>query len=223
MKVKSILTLAIALFTFALNAAPCSKDHCSEHSEYLNVDCIKQGKKGERISIIQPDKTYCDCQCSCYIDSETIQSFGSDISVDGIEVGEKLETAAGATDVRHVLKSAIENHETVKVALSNGETLQVSPNHAFVSEQGLVVPARDVSKGTKLMGHGTTPVEVTGTEKAAYNGTLVNFVMDGSKASGEDKILFAKGVQNGDWTLQSYRDYVKAQVQLRQLVAETLK
>ena len=62
------------------------------------------------------------------------------------------------------------------------------------------------------------PVAVTKVQPTRYSGKFYNFVLNANDPNGADRIVISEGVRSGDWTVQSYSDFVAENVTLRQLM-----
>jgi len=220
------LTLITAVFALlgasALMADECPGSHCSKMSEKINNSCKKDGLSGSKIYVPYKDD-FCFCGCSCLGAGTEVLGSGSIDTVEEFLAGENLETLAGSVEISKVMKDHFEDTAALKIVLQTGRSLLVSPNHPFVTRDGVVKSAVSLSTNDSLLNAENEPVGIQSITPTKYTGTFYNVIMNAKSDSGSDRIILAEGVQSGDWEVQSFRDYLNANVTLREIVAKMKK
>lgn len=220
---QNLLAIIAILFTgTAVFAGECPSSHCSGMNKQINEICKADGKAGQKVYVPYND-SFCYCGCSCYAAGTEILGSGSIDTVDELALGESLETLVGPVEITKVFKDQVENTAAVAIVIETGRQLTVSPNHPFVTQGGVVKSAASLSQSDFLLNEAGEPVAIASITPTKYTGTFYNVILNGKKESGEDRIVIAEGVQSGDWEVQSFRDYLNANVGLREIIAEMNK
>lgn len=205
-------------------AAKCSADHCGTVDKELNELCKLDENAGKDVYYKDPDTSrYCSCPCSCFASGETVSSEGQPVSVRNIYRGSLIDSPAGEVEVEKLMRSYVEEAPATRIHLESGNSLLLSNNHPLIDSYGRIVAAGQISPGMKLKGRGYRVDPVSSVENVKYTGWFYNFILDADRADGKDRIIYAKGVQNGDWEVQSYRDYLERNITLRDVIGKIKK
>lgn len=238
MNIKKILMmkgwlLVLSTFLFFeknLMADGCPVGHCSTVAKKVKKACEKRKEEDEKngrphipgnaffTNPTDPDGDLCYCPCSCYAEGTEILSNGSTVPVESVGQSASLTTPLGEIEVIKAKRSDVKDHPALQLDLENGKSLKVSTNHPFIIEGGQVIEARDLVVGAKLLQENGDPLAITKVMPIRYTGTFYNFQMDGRDESGADRIVISEGVRSGDETVQSYRNFVNRNIELRELM-----
>jgi hypothetical protein len=87
-------------------------------------------------------------QDECFVGELTVLTPTGPKRIDEIKVGDKVLNATGVGTVKHVLQ--IQSH-TIKLELSNGQSIRVTRDHPFFTDRGWV-KAEALERGSNLFG-----------------------------------------------------------------------
>lgn len=213
------IAAVFAILGAQVMAGPCPEDHCSKVNAQLNEMCKADGKAGQPVYVPHSSAGYCHCPCSCFAVGSTVKTASGEFGFEELRKGDKVVTLAGSSEIDSVKRSDVVKHTVLRLTLSNNQTYTVSPNHAFLREGSVVTEASRLKVGDRVMGSEEEILTVKATAPVKnYTGPLFNLVLKGERASGDDKVYFSRGIASGDWTVQSYRDLLDAEVGLREVI-----
>ncbi len=100
----------------------------------------------------------------CYVTGTPVHMGDRSLrSIEQINVGDRVLTvdAKGRSEVASVLKRTTHTEpETVQIAFTNGDSVEVTPRHRFVASGANLVRAKDLLKGDKVSTVSGSPAEV---------------------------------------------------------------
>jgi hypothetical protein len=141
----------------------------------------------------------------------------SELPVEGFDIGHvaynPIQDLVSMVD--NVLASKVTNSEVMKITFDDGATLQVSPNHTFISNEEKVVSARDLREGMLVLNSGLNSVAVTSNQSTSYSGDLYNLIINENSSLTSDHIIVTNGILSGDWLVQSVNDAIESEISLR--------
>lgn len=214
----AVLALAAVSAGNAAYGQRCPEPHCNGITGALE-QC--RSEKRENLLIYdRANKTSCTCPCSCYASRTAISTQSGERFVEEIKEGDVVETPNGSSRVVRVMTSAVENEAGVSFELSNGRRMLVSANHPLVVSGGVVKAAATITTGDALLDVRGQPVVVVKAAPQDYSGTFYNMILEGLAPSGEDRIVISEGIQSGDWMVQSFRDQMNANLELREVISK---
>lgn len=200
-------------------AKQCDGGHCSKVNADDYAMCLADGKAGSDVYVTGPDGKKCFCPCSCYITDDLISTTEGELPAGSVEKFAQVMTPTGTASASPSKPSLVNDAPALEISFDNGRTLTVSLNHALVLKGFRVSEASKLKVGDELVGQTSDAVTVTAIKPTKYTGTFHNFILDDTTSGGRDRVLFAAGVLNGDWKVQSERDRMDAEVGLREVIA----
>lgn len=201
-----------------LFAIPCPEGHCTAVAPKVARACAKNGNKGEAYFEVPGQDEMCSCPCSCFDQTGTLMTLAHEMRMDELKVGDEVVTPAGKSKIREVKHSDVVKHPVIKITMDDTSSFTVSTNHPFLREGSLVTEAQRLKVGDKLQGSEGRVRTVKAIDNRTYTGPLYNVVLDSEDEDGSGKVYYSRGVASGDYTVQSYRDFLRAEVNLREIM-----
>lgn len=219
-----ISALCIASGIESVEAQNCPPGHCSAQGAAVTSTCDELARitgkpKGQLEAPFVGNGVSCKCPCSCFAAETLIDSSKENFAVTEIESGRELLTRLGNRDIRYVMMSEVKDEPAIEVSLSTGKKLTVSSNHAFPTASGVLKSAQELTTADELLDASSNPVKIAAVATKPYTGRMYNFTIASTDANREDHLVVAEGVQSGDWSVQTTRDRLNKQVQLREILS----
>ena len=223
---KQIYASAILLFmtnsaAFATLGFPdCPSAHCSGNNVDINTACIAAGLAGKPFPLMSADGSVCTCACSCVTaDTEILIENLHPTRIDALRPLHSVfvpYSESKSAVIEHMLMSMVENSPVHRITFDNGRQLLASPNHTLVKDNGLIDSVANMRIGTGILSATQETTNIVSNEvMKGFKGQFWNMVIAGQSPRAADHIILTNGVQSGDFLLQSSRDRIEREIDLR--------
>lgn len=195
----------------------CSGGHCSrvDQDQSFNSWCIDAGFSGCPILLKESSKS-CFCICSCVAgDTQIVLANGVVKLASDLEEGDELSSPYSAHKTSKVFAVTISDaagFEVLKIFVSNGKNITVSPNHIFLGVDGKFHSADDLKMGEVLVSEGALTVVEKIEKIDSYSGNLYNVIINNFSEDSHDHLFLTNGFVSADFVLQNSIDGQRAAV-----------